>query len=260
MIRTLVVDDEPLARQGLRLRLRKHDDVDVVGEAADGPAAVEAIRALRPDLVLLDVQMPGLDGFEVLDRVGADGLPMVVFVTAHDAHALRAFEVHAVDYLLKPFSEERLAEALRRAREELARTQEFPERRRLGELLGALELMKAGQPPEGRPAYTKRFTVRDRDRILLVRTDELEAVEAAGNYVQLVARGGRFLLRATLAEVEAQLDPGRFARIHRSTIVNIDHVREIRPEPHGDADVVMGNGATYRLSRAYRGRLLPDSP
>lgn len=253
MIRTLVVDDEPLARHGVRLRLEREPDVAIVGEAADGPAAIEAIRTLRPELVFLDVQMPGLDGFQVLERVAGDHLPMVVFVTAHEAHAVQAFEVHAIDYLLKPYTDARFGEALRRARTELARGDASPERERIAALLDRVRAEGAGAP-----AYPARFTVRERDRILLVRADAIEAVRAAGNYVELVAAGRRHLMRETLADMERRLDPSRFARIHRSTIVHVDRVREIRPDPHGDCDVVMESGDVHRMSRAYRGRLLPD--
>jgi two-component system, LytTR family, response regulator len=257
VIRTLIVDDEPLAREGILVRLGGHRDIEIVGEAADGHAAVEKIEALKPDLVFLDVQMPGLDGFQVLERISRDILPMVVFVTAHDVHALRAFEIHAMDYLLKPFSAERFEESLRRAREELRKTEEFPERRRLAELVEALEAARAGL--ETGPRYASRIAVRDRDRIYLVPASEVIAVEAAGNYVQIVTRGGKYLLRSTLAEMERDLDPARFARIHRSTIVNADHVREIRSEPHGDCDVHLDGRFVYRMSRAYRKRLLPES-
>lgn len=259
MIRTLIVDDEPLARHGLRVHLGSQPDVEIIGEAADGPAAVEAIRTLTPDLVFLDVQLPGCDGFEVLERIGDTGLPMVVFVTAHDDRALRAFEIHALDYLLKPYTEARLLESLRRARAELAMPEEHPERERLLHLLEALDAGRAVPVTGHGSTWPRRFTVRDRERIILVRVDELEAVEAAGNYVQLVTRGRRHLMRQTLMEMESQLDPARFVRIHRSTIVNVDCVREIRPDPHGDADVVLESGARYRLSRAYRIRLLPES-
>jgi two-component system LytT family response regulator len=254
MIRALIVDDEPLARRGVRARLEHEADVETVGEAEDGPQAVEAIRHLRPDVVFLDVQMPGLSGFEVLERIPADELPMVVFVTAHDAHALQAFEVHALDYLLKPYSEERFQECLRRAREAIARGDTPPERQRIRELLEQLEAARAGRAGA---TYPRRFTVRDRDRIVFVKTEDLEAVEAAGNYVMLVAGSQRHLLRLTLTDMEQQLDPARFTRIHRSTIVNVDCVREVRPEPHGDCEVLLEGGATYRLSRAYRNKLLP---
>ncbi|MEP7029057.1 MAG: LytTR family DNA-binding domain-containing protein, partial [Candidatus Eisenbacteria bacterium] len=190
-------------------------------------------------------------------RLPAERWPLVVFVTAHDVHALRAFEVHAFDYLLKPYSEQRFLECLGRAREALARGDSAPERLRLRGLLDQLVAVRAGVRDAGSAAYPRRFAVRDRGRIVLVRVEDLEAVEAAGNYVLLVAGEERHLLRLTLTEMEEQLDPARFARIHRSTIVNVDLVREILPEPHGDCDVVLEGGATYRLSRAYRARLLP---
>jgi two-component system, LytTR family, response regulator len=254
VIRVLVVDDEPLARRGVRTRLEREADVEVVGEAEDGPQAVEAIRRLNPDVVFLDVQMPGLNGFEVLEQLAAGEWPMVVFVTAHDAHALQAFEIHALDYLLKPYSEERFQECVRRAREALARGDAPPERQRIRELLAQLEAARAGSIGAAMP---RRFAVRDRDRIVFVKTQDLQAVEAAGNYVMLVAGTGKHLLRLTLADMEQQLDPARFARIHRSTIVNVDCVREIRPEPHGDCEVSLESGAVYRMSRAYRDKLLP---
>jgi two-component system LytT family response regulator len=257
VIRILIVDDEPLARRGLCLGLEGEADLEIVGECADGPDAVTAIRSLRPDLVFLDVQMPGLTGFQVLEEVADEYLPMVVFVTAHDAHALQAFELHALDYLLKPYPRQRLLESLRRARHELSRSDDFPERRRLVEMMALMQA--AGLPAESRgERYTSRFMVRDRDRILVVRADNLEAVEAAGNYVQLVEGERKHLLRLTLAEVEEQLDPAKFARIHRSTIIQVDRVRELRPDPHGDCDVLLESGKVYRLSRAYRDRLLPE--
>jgi len=248
MIRTLIVDDEPLARQALRVRLEGEEGVEILGEAADGEAAVEAIRTFQPDLVFLDVQMPGLDGFEVLEKVAGHHLPMVVFVTAHDAHVLKAFDIHALDYLLKPYSESRFKESLRRARVEVERGGAV--RTRIGGLLDDLRR----DPREG--GYPRRFAVRDADRIVLVRTVDLDAIEAAGNYVTLVTRDRKYLLRQTLSEVATRLDPARFARIHRSTIVNLDRVRELRPDPHGDCDVVLESGAAYRLSRLHRDRLM----
>jgi len=259
MIRALIVDDEPLARRGIRVRLEREADVTIVGEAVDGPSAVELIRELAPDLVFLDVQMPGLDGFAVLEQVWGERLPRIVFVTAHDTHALKAFEFHALDYLLKPYSEARFLEALRRAREQIARGEGGADERRLMQLLESLQAARAGGAGvmERRPGYAQRFSVRDRDRIVLVRAEELDAVLAAGNYVQLVCGRQRHLLRVTLAEMEGELDPAKFARIHRSTIVNLDNVREIRPDAHGDGEVTLEGGAIYRMSRAYRERLLP---
>lgn len=257
MIRALIVDDEPLARHGIRTRLERESDVEVVGEAEDGPAAVAAIHSLGPDLVFLDVQMPGLNGFQVLEQLAAEELPLVVFVTAHDSHALQAFEIHALDYLLKPYSEERFQECLRRAHESIAHDAARPERLRIRELLAQLEAVRAGTRGESIAAYPRRFAVRDRNAIVFVKPEELDAVEAAGNYVMLVAGRSKHLLRLTLADMEHQLDPARFARIHRSTIVNVDRVREIRPEPHGDCEVLLESGAVYRLSRAYRDKLIP---
>ena len=252
MIRTLIVDDEPLARSALRVRLEQEADVAIAGEATDGRQAVARILELRPDLVFLDVQMPGLDGFQVLEQVAGEHLPMVVFVTAYDVHAIRAFEIHALDYLLKPYSQSRFDESLRRARREIERGAAFPERERLGALLDSLA-------DRGGAVHARRFAVRDGDRIVMVKTDALDAVVAAGNYVELVEPARRHLLRVTLSEMERQLDPARFARIHRSTIVNVDRIRELRLDPHGDCDVVLESGAIYRLSRAYRDRLVPGS-
>ena len=258
MIRTLIVDDEPLARRGIRLRLEREKDVEVVAEAADGPAAVEAIRSLRPDLVFLDVQMPGLDGFQVLDQISHDHLPMVVFITAYDAHALRAFEAHALDYLLKPYSELRFRESLSRARRELLRSGDPKERRRMLKLLDARDARRNGA--NGEAPFSERFMVRDRDRIVLVRVDDLVAIEAAGNYVLLVDAKRKHLLRTPLQEIEKRLDPARFVRIHRSTIVNAERIREILPESHGDGAVVLEGGATYRMSRGHRSRLFESGP
>lgn len=252
MIRALLVDDEPLARRGLRTRLAAEADFEVVGEAEDGPQAIVAIRRLRPDVVFLDVQMPGCDGFAVLRSLGPDTLPLVVFVTAHDAHALRAFEIHALDFLLKPYSEERFHDALTHLRTAIARGETEEELARVRAMLE--QTAEAGGSTPHRP---RRFAVRERERVSFVRVDDLEAVLAAGNYVQLVAGGRSHLLRLTLTEMERQLDPAKFVRVHRSTIVNVDRIREIHADPHGDGDLVSESGAMYRLSRAYRSRLLP---
>jgi two-component system, LytTR family, response regulator len=250
VIRTLIVDDEPLARESVRVRLEQERDIEIVGEAANGPAAVEAIQRLLPDLVILDVQMPGLDGFEVLDRVGADCLPAVVFVTAYDAFALRAFEVHAVDYLLKPFTTERLQRALDHVRHDVERDTADGSRERLAGLLDAREASK--RPPGAPPGFVHRLTVRDGPRFVLLRVQEVDWLEAAANYVRVHAHGHVYLLRGTMAALSDRLDPRLFARIHRSTIVNIDRVREVRPEWHGDFDVVLHSGKVLRLSRSYR--------
>jgi two-component system, LytTR family, response regulator len=252
VIRTLIVDDEPLARDGLRVRLQRESDVEIIGEAGDGPGAVDAIRSLHPDLVFLDIQMPGMDGFEILEQVAAEHLPIVVFVTAHDEHALRAFDVHALDYLLKPVADDRFLESLRRAR--AAMDAETPVAEMRERLAGALDAQAAATA--GSPAVIRRFVVKERGRYLLVPAEEVSWIGAAGNYAEIHARGGAHLVRATIADLAARLDPARFARIHRSTIVQIDRIREIIPEWHGDFDVVMEDGTTLRMSRGFRDRLL----
>lgn len=253
-IRTLIVDDEPLARDGLRVRLGREDDVDIVGEAEDGPRAVQAIRALRPDVVFLDVQLPGLDGFEVVERVAADHLPIIVFVTAHDRYATRAFDVHALDYLLKPITHRRFLDALVRVRREITRTDADEPAERLRALFDAREAgSRAGSPPAG---FMTRFTARDGERFVIVRARDVDWIEAAANYVRLHVAARTFQLRSTIGDLEQRLDPAQFVRVHRSGIVNVDRIREIHPDTHGEYQVLLTTGASLRLSRGYRGRLL----
>jgi len=262
VIRAAIVDDEELAREGIRVWLEKERDVEVVGEAADGPSAVAMIHELLPSLLFLDIQMPGFDAFEVLERAATKHLPAVVFVTAYDRYAVQAFEARALDYLLKPISGVRFHEALQRVRLDLVKEEALGQtRQRVVELLDS---RKRSIPPdltapvEKRAAGLERLVVKDHDRFLLVRAEELDWVESAANYVQLHARGRSFLLRTTMNDLETQLDPSHFARIHRSTIVNVDRVQEIKPSWHGDFNVVLENGMVLRMSRGYRNRLLPD--
>jgi len=250
-IRTLIVDDEPLARDGISVRLKDHTDIEIVGEAGTGPEAVSAIDRLRPNLLFLDIQMPGMNGFDVLAATADIHLPVVIFVTAYDQYALKAFDVHALDYLLKPVANERFLDALERARQELARGT-----RPSGERIGAMLTERAANG-EGESAYLYRFTVKDGDRFLLVKAQEVDWIQSAANYVRLRARGRTFLLRSTMADLEQRLDPKQFARIHRSTIVNLDRVKEITPEWHGDFDVTLTTGEVLKLSRNYRDRVLP---
>ncbi|HEX7048784.1 MAG TPA: LytTR family DNA-binding domain-containing protein [Longimicrobiales bacterium] len=260
-IRALIVDDEPLAREMVRARLESEPDVEIVGEAEDGPAAVAAITALRPDIVFLDIQMPEMDGFEVLERTAAHHLPIIVFVTAYDEYALRAFDVHALDYLLKPFTAERFARAMRRARHEAMRS-DAAVRRALARLLDSRDAGSADAADCGRTAGAnaasgpaRRFVVKRRDSYLLVKADDLVWIEAAGDYVRLHCDGESHLLRATMADMEARLDAARFRRIHRSAIVNLDRVAEIRPADGGAYTVVLEGGTTLRMSRGYRDNL-----
>ena len=248
LMRVVIVDDEPLAREGLRLHLGRETDVSIVGEAADGRRAVALIPSLQPDLVFLDVQMPLLDGFEVVDALATTCLPTIVFVTAHDKYAIKAFDVHALDYLLKPFSVERFQAAMDKAREEIAARGSHDSRRRLLELIAE----RAGATD-----HLQRFVVRAGEGYKLVPAADVASFEAQGNYVKLTTGTGQHLLRITMSELERRLDPKRFARIHRSTMVNIDRIKEITPAWHGDFEVLLHDGQRLRLSRNFRERLLP---
>jgi two-component system, LytTR family, response regulator len=241
-LRAVVVDDETLARQRIRHLLRRATDVEVVAECDNGMEAVKAIEDLRPDLVFLDIQMPELDGFGVVEAVGADRMPPTLFVTAYDQHALRAFEVHALDYLLKPFSPERFHQALDRARRWCLRQTEgkIPD---LGALLAGLR--------QERP-WVDRLLVRQGDRHVLVRTATLQWIEAEDNYVRLHLEGTSHLLRQTMTGLLARLDPAQFRRIHRSAIVNLDCIKEFQPWSGGDHLVIMRDGTKLTLSRTYR--------
>jgi two-component system LytT family response regulator len=231
-LRVLVVDDEPLARRGVRARLLGHADMDVVGEAENGMDAVWAIRQLAPDLVFLDIQMPGLDGFGVVSQVGVERMPVVVFLTAFDEHALKAFEAQALDYLVKPPDDERFRVMLDRAR------------RRIAERRAAVVTRLPGV----------RIAARDRGRVLLLDANEIEWIEADGDYVRLHGRERALLMRETLQAVESRLPPEKFVRIHRSTIVNVTAVRELVPHVNREFIVIMKDGARLKLSRGFRDR------
>jgi two-component system LytT family response regulator len=242
----LLVDDEALVRRGIRGFLAGEPDLVVIGECGNGLEAVDVIRAERPDLVFLDVQMPELDGLGVIDALDEEERPpALVFVTAYDAYALRAFEVHAVDYLLKPFDERRFRTALGRARQRLASTGTGPPPAdpRLESLLR--ELRPA-------PAYADRLLVRTGNRLVPVAVADIDWFEAADNYVRLHVGRERYALRETIRSLEARLDPRRFARVHRSTIVNLDRVREVRPLPSGDCSLILTGGTELMLSRSWR--------
>jgi two-component system, LytTR family, response regulator len=242
-LRTLVVDDEAPARRRIRRLLAAEPDVVVVGECGDGESALSAIAATRPDLVFLDVQMPERDGFAVVKTLPPSGLPAILFVTAYDQYALRAFDVHAVDYLLKPFSGERFRTALGRARERIASRTPDPALAGL-----AADLRR-------RPSWLSRVAVRAGGRTVFVDLDAVDWLEAADNYVRLHAQRREYLVRETLAALEARLDPERFARIHRKAIVRRDRVAEVRPTSHGDAEAVLRDGTRLAVSRTWRHRL-----
>ncbi len=251
MIRVALVDDEPVAREGLRLWLAAETDVEIAGEAGTPAEAIALVKRERPDLLFLDVQMPDGDGFDVLEGIAETHLPEVIFVTAHEQHALRAFDLAALDFLLKPVREERFRIALERARRELARGAEREGPTRLAALL---DDVRRGRGEEAR--RIERFTVRERERIRFVPVGDVRWIGAAGNYAELHLAQGTHLVRATMAELEARLDPSRFARIHRGTLVRVDCILEIVAAAHGDFDVRLDDGTELRLSRRYRSRLL----
>jgi two-component system LytT family response regulator len=253
-IRTLLVDDEALARRRLRSLLGSEPDVEIVGECGDGESAAREIVALAPDLVFLDVQMPEADGFDVLEAVGSRTMPVVVFVTAYDAYALRAFEVHALDYLLKPFSRDRFETALSRAREEVRRRREEGPRDR-DELAALLrELRESGRRPQ-------RLVVRDGGRVSFLRVEEIDWVESEGNYLRIHAGAEAHLIRGTIKSCAERLDPESFVRISRSTIVNLDRVGAVHPWTRGELIVVLNDGTqlptTGEHGRRLRERLKP---
>jgi two-component system LytT family response regulator len=245
-IRTLVVDDEPMARERIRSLLSQESDVEVVGECSDGVQAVSAIQQLSPELVFLDVQMPAVDGFGVIQQVGPDRMPMVVFVTAYDEYALQAFEVHALDYLLKPFGRDRLQQCLDHARHQR-------DRRHAGELGKSLLALVQDFKPEQKKQ--ERLVIKSGGRVFFVRTEDIEWIEAAGNYVRLHLKDQSHLFRETMNQMEARLDPERFFRIHRSRIVNTERIKELQPWFNGEHVVVLRNGTRLQLSRGYRDKL-----
>ena len=246
-IKTLIVDDETLARRRIRRLLAAESDMEVIGECGDPQKAISFIQERNPDLVFLDVQMPGVDGFGVLESLPPKSAPAVIFVTAFDQHALRAFEVQALDYLLKPFDRARFQKALGRARAQIRQSTGAALDPRLTRLLDTLG---------NRPRPTDRVVIKSAGRIMFLRTDEIDWVEAADNYVRLHVGPESHLLRETMGALEARLDPTKFLRIHRSTVVNIDRLKELQPWFHGDYIVTLQDGTRLNLSRTYRDRVI----
>ena len=261
-IRTVVVDDEPLARRGLELRLANVDDIEIVAQCNNGEEAVNAVAAHHPDLMFLDVQMPGLDGFGTLRSLPASQMPLVVFVTAYDHYAIRAFEASAIDYLLKPLDDERLAQALERVRKEHRERQADTNCARLLSLLGAV----SGQPDltlaealAGEPLRLKsgedKLAVKDGNRIVRVEPQSIRWIDAAGDYMCIHTDSDTHILRATMRELEQQLDQKRFQRVHRSTIVNLDRVKELRSHINGEYFLILDSGNEVKLSRSYKDKV-----
>ena len=258
-IRTILVDYEPLATQGLSLRLEAHDDVEIVATAANGREAIRAIKTHKPDLVFLDIQMPGFDGFSVIQGLMEVEPPLFVFVTAFGDHALRAFEAHAVDYLMKPVEEDRLASTLDRVRQRLAEKRGAGEAERLKEALvehapeAAENFAEDGlnaEPAANR--FERMINIRDQGQIFRVDVDTIERIDAAGDYMCIQTGDNTLILRETMKDLEKRLDPRRFQRVHRSTIVNLDLVKQVKPHTNGECFLVLGSGAQVKVSRSYR--------
>jgi len=252
-MRTLIVDDEPAAREGLRHLLAADPEIEVVGECRDGRTAAAVIRDQAPELVFLDIQMPEMDGLGVLREVGPERRPVVVFVTGYDRYALQAFEVHAVEYLLKPFTDDRFREALRQAKLQVRRT-------RMGELgreLASLaEPAGAAPPPQRGPAaYRSRLVVKTGGNVVLVPVEDIDWIDADGDYVRIHVGKAAHTVRETMHHLEAELDPARFVRIHRSTIVNLTRVKELQPFYRGEFVAVLHDGTRLKLSRGCRDTL-----
>jgi two-component system LytT family response regulator len=246
IIRVLIVDDEPLARGVLREMLQSDPDVAIVGECANGKEAVQSIQELAPELVFLDIQMPEMGGFEVLDALDEGQAPHLVFVTAYDQYAVRAFEVHALDYILKPFDRERFQVSWQRAKAQVLRERTVGMEQKI---LSLLEDLKAGNK------YLERLVIKSSGRIYFLETNEIDWIQAEGNYVSVHTGKKSHLLRETISSLENQLDPKKFLRIHRSAIVRIDRIKELQPWFHGEYHIVLHDGTQLTLSRNYRDRL-----
>lgn len=267
-MRVVIVDDEPLARDNIRLVLERVAGVEIVAECSDGASAVDAIRAHAPDIVFLDVQMPGMDGFGVIEAVGAGAMPVVVFVTAFNAHAIRAFEVHAVGYVLKPFHDARLVAAFNHAREIVQERRQGELARRLANVLQSWQHSTAPAAPAlddfpfaaatsaNGARYVTRFAVRTDGSVRFVAADDVDWIEADSNYLVLHVAGTTHRIRATLRDLIGELDPKRFTRIHRSAIVNVDRIRELQPWFGGDYVAILRNGEKLKVSRQRVGELL----
>ncbi|MEH3121875.1 MAG: LytTR family DNA-binding domain-containing protein [Sphingomonas phyllosphaerae] len=256
-IRTILVDDEPLAIQGLELRLQAHDDVEIIAKCQNGREAISAIKTHKPDLVFLDIQMPGFDGFSVVQGLMDVEPPLFVFVTAYSDHAIRAFEAQATDYLMKPVEESRLADTLDRVRQRLSERQSAGEAEKLKEALAEHAPEAAAEIADGGDAvnasrFEKMINIKDQGQIFRVDVDTIERIDAAGDYMVIYTGDRNLILRETMKDLEKRLDPRRFQRIHRSTIVNLDLVKQVKPHTNGECFLVLDSGANVKVSRSYR--------
>jgi two-component system LytT family response regulator len=256
-IRAILVDDEPLAIRGLEMRLDAFDDIDIVDRCANGREAIRAIKTHKPDVVFLDIQMPGFDGFSVVGGLADIEPPLIVFVTAYNEFALKAFDAHAVDYLMKPVDEDRLAATMERVRQRLAERNAGAEKERLRELLQEVAPEAAADIAPAADAiassrYEKLLNIKDRGQIFRVDVDSIERIDAAGDYMCIYTGDNTLILRETMKDLEKRLDPRVFKRVHRSTIVNLDQVKQVKPHTNGECFLKLGSGAEVKVSRSYR--------
>ena len=261
-IRTLIVDDESPARRGLKLRLEKHSDIEILEECKNGREALAAIERHSPDLVFLDIQMPGIDGFEVIRQVQADNMPLIVFVTAFDQYAVDAFEIHAVDYVLKPIEDERLTTAIDRVRHHLQQRGENNQKKRLMDLITNI----TGEPAENidqmlangnisSKSYPEKIAIKDRGETTLIPAKDIAWVDAAGDYMCLHTSEAVHVLRSTMKDLEEKLNPNNFQRVHRSTIVNLDMIEKVCSHINGEYYLVLNGGSRLKMSRSYRDKI-----
>ncbi|MEO0500229.1 MAG: response regulator [Pseudomonadota bacterium] len=257
-IRTILVDDEPLAVKGLQMRLEPFEDIDIIATCANGREAIRAVKTHKPDLVFLDIQMPGFDGFSVISALQDIEPPLFVMVTAYNEFALKAFEAHAVDYLMKPVEEDRLADTIARVRKRLVERNAEAERKQLKDLLtevapeAAEAHAETGSAAIDADRYEKLLNIKDRGQIFRVDVGSIERIDAAGDYMCIYTGDNTLILRETMKDLEKRLDPRLFQRVHRSTIVNLDQVKEVKPHTNGESFLTLGSGAQVKVSRSYR--------
>lgn len=260
-LRAIIVDDESLARKGLRLRLDKMQGVSVLAECANGREALEAVSADKPDVMFVDIQMPGMSGFDLVSKLQSDDMPLVVFVTAYDEYAIEAFDVHAVDYLLKPIDDDRLESAVERARQHLAQRGAVSDKQRLLELIisitgkSEVSVSRLLQDHSGVKAYPDKLAIKDSGETTLVKMAEIDWVDAAGDYMCIHANGETHIMRITMKQLEEKLDPNIFQRVHRSTIVNLDRVVKVCSHMNGEYYLTLVNGSQVKMSRSYKDKV-----
>jgi two-component system LytT family response regulator len=261
VLKTIIVDDEPLARKGLLLRLQDVEGLEIVRECNNGREALAAITELEPDLMFLDIQMPGLDGFDVVKKLQPDNMPLVIFVTAFDQYAVEAFDVHAVDYILKPIDEERLHAAVERARDHARLRGAVSEKQRLLELVISItgkserSVSQLLKERDGIKAYPDRLAIKDGGEVTLVETKDIDWVDAAGDYMCVHANDQTHVMRVTMKELETQLNPASFQRVHRSTLVNLDRVVKVCSHMNGEYFLVLSCGSSVKMSRSYKDKV-----